>query len=307
MKIVTWKELDGKEEITPLIMMAFGSPFNPKVLEKTIRLDPRLNRSAIGLCAIEDGHLIGFVGLMDLTTRSIDGTIEPAGGIWAVSTLPSHARKGASTRLMNEAHQHFRDKHYRFSFLMTRRTLIAYHLYQKLGYEDVMDFPSAYKLIPSRRAVRKMAKDSRPDWRRILDLYNRYTAARTGFVVRDVGYFKMQQKRVSIDFECEEKVMVGDKGYAFFGEAGKSLHIDELVPNDEDRSVDLIREIEGKAKGLIYDRMILTGKLLQAYDRLGYMTHSSSHSLLMAKSLATDTTFKETYSDRFYMTLVDSF
>ena len=307
MKIVTWSELDRKEELIPLMTLAFGPAFDLKALEKIIRLDPRLNRTDIGLCATENDHVIGFVGLLEPNTRSIDGTVEPVGGIWGVSTLPSHTKKGVSTALMNEAHQHFRDKHYRFSFLTTRHTYIAYHLYLKFGYTDVMEFPSAYKSFSKKRALKKKVREAKTDWRRVLDIYNRFTADRTGFVVRDAGYFEMQQKLASIDYQCREKAMVGQKGYAFFGEAGKSLHIDELVPDSEDRSSDLIGEIESRAQGLIYDRIVLDEKLLAAYRLRGYMTQTKSHGLLMVKSLTKDTTFRETYSDRFYMTLLDSF
>jgi ribosomal protein S18 acetylase RimI-like enzyme len=307
MKIVTWSELDRKEEIVPVFMLAFGSPFTLRGIEEMIRTDPRLNRSAIGLCAMENDHLVGFVGVMELTTKNVDGAVEPAGGIWGVATLPSHANSGVSTALMNEVHQHFREKRYRFSFLMTRRTIIAYHLYLKLGYGDVTEFPSAYKILRKRRASRKRARDTKTDWGKIFDIYSGYTADKTGFVVRDIDYFQTLQKRASIDYECKERVAVGDKGYAFFGEAGRTLHVDELVPTDENISDDLIREIESQAKDFIYDRMVLNEKVLASYRLRRFLTHDKSHGLLMAKALTGETTFKETYADKFFMTLLDSF
>ena len=307
MKIVTWSELDEKEKLIPLMMLAFGEPFNPKETEEMIRLDPRLNRSEVGLCGIEEGRVVGFVGLLELATKNVDGATERVGGIWGVATLPNDARKGVSTLLMNEVHRHFRDKHYRFSFLATRRTYVAHDMYLKLGYEDVTEFPSAYKSIQGKKNSGRRASSTRPDWERILDIYRRYTSDKTGFVVRDASYLEMQQKRASIDFNSKVEVIVGKNGYVFYSDQRKSLEVAELVPDGEERSGELIGEIESQAEGLIYNRIVLDEKLLAAYKRKGYLTQSKSHSLLMAKPLTGDTTFRGNYSDRFYMTLLDFF
>ncbi len=110
---------------------------------------------------------------MDLATRTLDGTIEFAGGISGVATLPSHARRGISTALMERAHQYFREQGYRFSFLNTSRSLIAYAYYQKLGYLDVTEFPSSYKIF--RKAKTSTPEESgkdRLDRKKILEIYD---------------------------------------------------------------------------------------------------------------------------------------
>jgi predicted acetyltransferase len=257
---------------------------------------------------MENGHVAGFVGLMELTARSVDRVAESVGGIWGVATLPSNARRGVSTLLLNEAHRHFRDRHYRFSFLTTRRTFIAYHLYLKLGYEDVTEFPSAFKIIHRKKPPStSKTKDKKPDWERILDIYRRYTSDKTGLVVRDLSYMKMLQMRARTDFKYEMKAIVGENSYALYGMPGKSLVIHELVPDSEDKSDKLIREIEDQAQELIIDRVVLDKKLLGSYRLQGYMTQDRSHGLLMAKPLTRDATFRETYSDRFHLTSLDLF
>jgi hypothetical protein len=178
----------------------------------------------------------------------------------------------------------------------------------KLGYEDVTEFPSAFKSIygkmpPSTSEV----SDRKPDWERILGIYKRYTSDKTGFVVRDIAYMKAQQTRASMDFKYKMKAIVGENGYVLYGKRGKSLEIDEIVPDGKDKSDKLIGKAEGDAQEIIFDRIVLDKTLLANYRLRGYMTQTNSHSLLMAKPLTKDASVRGTYSNRFHMTLLDLF
>lgn len=137
MQIVTYRELEPKDDFMMLMDVAFPRPISPKTMQERIETDARLKHSPVGFCAVEDGRLIGFVGVMDIPTKTVVGETEIIGGVWAVATNPSFARQGICKTLMENALDYFRLQNYRFSFLCTGRTIIAYAIYKKMGYGEV--------------------------------------------------------------------------------------------------------------------------------------------------------------------------
>lgn len=132
MKILVYQELKDKDALLPLMEQAFWWPFDAQEFDRTIRIDPRLRESCVGLCAVEAGKLVGYVGIMDLATRTLEGTVEKAGGIYGVATLPGYTRQGICRMLVDRAHEYLIEKHYRFSFLTTSPTIVAYDLARAL-------------------------------------------------------------------------------------------------------------------------------------------------------------------------------
>lgn len=303
MEIISYRELTTKDDLFPVMYLAFGWPFNPQEFEETARIDPRLKDSLIGFCALEGGKVVGFVGVMDLATKVLEGRIENAGGIWGVSVLPSHAKKGIPTALMKTAHEYFSDKGYRFSFLTTSRAIVAYNFYRKLGYEDATEFPSAYKFV-EKKPPRKRGKGNEVDWKKIAKIYDDFSADKTGFVVRDENYFKILHKREKIK---PEMILLGKNGYAIFKDEEKLLRIKEIVATSTEEAKKLIRSLEHKAKQVVYDTMILDEKTLKAYESLEYIIQRRSYGLLMVKQLTNNVTFKQVYSENFHMTNLDCF
>ena len=108
MRITTYRELQSKDQLLPLFQHVFWWPFNPKEFEKTIKADPRLKNSPVGYAALEKKRLVGFVGVMDIVTRTLHGSEEEVGGIWGVVTDPAYARKGIfkAGRYCSEGYQH---------------------------------------------------------------------------------------------------------------------------------------------------------------------------------------------------------
>jgi len=310
MKILTYKELESKSEVLPLMDNAFGWPFNPRTYEKTIKIDPRLKNSPIGFSAVENGCVVGFVGVMDLITRTLDGNEEYVGGIYGVATLPSHARKGISTKLMNRVHEHFRERKYRFSFLCTSHTLVAYTMYLKLGYTDLLERPSAYKVLSPKKAKATVEQRSgKLDFDRLLKVYNEFVKDKTGFVVRDKAYLTMLKKT---GYFGGKDCIIEEDGYVIFrsnvgGTWSKATWIRELVALNAKEMNRLVELVEAKAKDLMMDRDVLDKALLQVYKSHGYMIEKRSHVVIMIKPLTPDASFKKTYGDKFYLTDLDFF
>jgi len=128
MKIIPTRDLESKDGLLPLLDHAFYGIFNHRQFEDLAKIDSRLKNSPVGFCAVEDGRIIGHVGVMDLATRTLDRSIEYVGGVYNVATLPGYTRKGVCTTLMSRAHEYFRDKRYGFSFLSTSQALVAHDL-----------------------------------------------------------------------------------------------------------------------------------------------------------------------------------
>jgi GNAT superfamily N-acetyltransferase len=310
MNILTHRELESKDDLLPLMDNAFGWPFNPKMYEKLVKIDPRLRNSPVGFCAVENGRAVGYVGVMDLATRTLDGNVEYVGGIYGVATLPSHARKGISTALMNRVHEHFRERNYRFSFLCTGHALVACAMYQKLGYMDLFERPSAYKVLSPKKAKAVVEQRSgKIDFDRLLRVYSEFVKGKTGFVVRDRAYLTMLKKTGYFrDKEC----IIEEDGYVIFrsnvgGTWSKATWIRELVALNAEERNRLVGLVEAKAKDLIMDRVVLDEALLEVYRSRGYMVENRSHLVTMVKPLTSDASFKQTYGDKFYLTELDSF
>jgi predicted acetyltransferase len=309
MKILTYRELESTDELLLLLDHAFRWTFNQRTFDKLVKIDPRLKNSSVGFCAIENGHVVGFVGVMDIATRTLNGTVEYVGGIYGVATLPSHTRRGVSTTLMNRAHDYFREKGYRFSLLGTSHTIIAHAFYQKLGYTDLFECPSAYK-VTRVKTVKSQTKEKpkKIDFDQLLKIYNRRVEGYTGLVIRDTAYFEMLKKMEGF---TPKDCIIDKEGYVLFKEIKgmwvNGVWIRELVAQNPKAMNKLLELAEGKAKEMIYDRAAMDKALLEVYRSRGYMIQERSHSVMMVKPLTTEASFNQTYSDKLYMTGLDFF
>lgn len=305
MEILAYRDLESKKGLLPLMEQAFGWPLNPREFEKTIKTDPRLQNSAVAFCANIDKQIVGCVGVLDLATRTSDGSTEYAGGVYGVATLPGHTRKGISTTLFTKVHEYFIEKGYRFSFLNTSPTLVAYALYKKLGYTDVTSYPSAYKIIENRRLKPSSTDDvARFDFDKILKIYDEYTRDKTGLVVRDKKYLKAL---VKIEALAARQCMLGEKGYVLLKKEKSLVRIRELISLNKKETSRLIGLAEDKARGIVLCRAILDKDMLQAYRSQGFTVMEKGHGVLMVKPLATDASFSQTYGGRFYLSSLDHF
>ncbi len=282
----------------------FSWPFNPSQFEKTIKTDPRFRNNPVGYVAIENNHIIGFVGVMDIATRTLDGAEENVGGIWGVVTHPIHARKGVFTALMTKSHEYFKEKRFKFSFLYTSRTLIAYALYQKLGYADAVIYPSVYKVAKKpEKPAEEIGEKVNLDWNKVLKIHKQATKNRTGFVIRDKQYGEMLETREKIQ---PEKSVITERGYALLSENEGNVRVQELIAPTREEISELIIQIEEKTAKTVVDKIVIDKKTVETYQSHGFMILRNSYDRLMSKPF-TDVTFAEAYGQKFYATSVDSF
>jgi len=302
MKILTYRQLDSKDGLVPLLDHAFAWTFNQKQHERAMKIDPRLKKSPVSFCALEDKRIVGHVGVLDLATRTVERTVENVGGIFGVATLPGYTCRGIATALMEKAHEHFRERGYRFSLLGTRRVLVAHEWCKKLGYENLTECQSAYKVLKLPSKPVSSAKAGKIDVQKMGRIFSEFSKDRTGLVVRDESYLKTLLK---VEEVRPKQCIVDEGGYAVFREDKSSIFIRELIALSEHQTDRLITLMEQRSKGIVCDRIILNRRLAQVYSSRGYMIEDHSHGMVMAKPLASGASVKETYGSDFFMSGLD--
>ena len=97
MKILEYDQVDalGVFQVT---MLASGFPLTPEHAAHLRRTDPR-PLPCLSLCAVQDGVVIGHVGISGLPMLTSEGR-EDVGGIWAVSTHPQYTGRGVAYLLL---------------------------------------------------------------------------------------------------------------------------------------------------------------------------------------------------------------
>jgi ribosomal protein S18 acetylase RimI-like enzyme len=305
-EILAYGELKQKNALLPLMEQAFGWPFDPTEFEKSIRMDPRLRSGSVGFCALKEGKVVGYAGVMDFTLRTVSGTEEKVGGLYGVATYPGYTRQGICTALLNRSHEYFMAKGYRFSLLTTSPTIVAHILYRKLGYFDVAPFLSAYLEARKKKVgVSKRGSVSRLDYSRMLEFFREYVRGRTGFVIRDKEYLRMLFKQYGIS---AKDCMMTEKGYVIFKKEKESVRIRELVAQDSSEMNRLIGLVENKTQKVVVGRLGIADRAVSlVYASRGFTVLEAGHAVLMVKELVAGASFNDCFGSGFYMSALDHF
>lgn len=302
MQIVPYAEVPQKEGLVALLYLALRWYFDPSIFEERWRSDPRLRDGPAAFCALEEGLPVGFVGVMEIPTRTVDGE-ECVGGIWAVATHPGFARRGISTALLEKAHQHFREKGVRLVFINTKRTFVAHGLYRKLGYEDVGRsgrYPLAYKVTRSVLASETGTFEQASEGR-VADLFLRFTAGRTGFVCRPLGFLDLQVKYGPL---ASKLCLQTDSGYVLAAEREGSAEIWQMVALDVEAQCTLLNALGNKVS-VVTDRLVTDERLVRGYEKCGYRLTEGTYDALLVKRLSPDVSMDRLYGDSFYISYLD--
>ena len=305
MNIVTYRELQPKDEIMMLMDLSFWWPMSPKDFDELINMDIRLRGGPVGFCAVKDGRLAGYVGVMDIPTKTVTGETEVVGGIWCVATNPDFSRQGICKILMEEAHNYFRKQKYGFSFLCTSRTIIAYAIYDKLGYtevEYVNQFSSVYKVLDKVQSVEKKT-GTVLDPEEIYKMYQKFVENKTGFVARQKDFVTLFAKRKRFD---EKKSIQREQGYVLVTQSQNVIKVQDFVALDDAVYGELIDQIEQIAKSGVINRAVTDERHLSIYQSKGYQVQRGDDSVLMVKNL-TDASIDKIYGDSFYIGALDWF
>ena len=183
-KTVFFDEIDDPLKVTSLFQLSLSFTATPKVLEELRANDDRYTPE-FGIFALtERGDVAAGHLLMKIPTETTAGRLN-VGGVNAVGTYPSFARRGAMTAVMNASHKYFREHGLEHSVLTSSRTLGAMMLYERLGYVELarstlaMKYPNQECLnsprstsVPTRtKTFRKLTESSGKRWPAVTGLF----------------------------------------------------------------------------------------------------------------------------------------
>jgi GNAT superfamily N-acetyltransferase len=304
-EIVTYRELEPKSDIMMLMDMAFWWPISPQGMEERMTSDDRLKDGPVGFCAVEQDRLIGYVGVMDIPTRTAAGETETVGGIWAVATNPASARSGLCRTLMEQAHRHFRSRNYRFSFLCTGRTIIAYRIYREMDYEEVEavnKIRAAYKVLhkPGSREGRTGATI---DPAKVYGIYEKFTRGKSGMVIRQKDFFTVYAGRKRFDQRIS---ILKPDGYALLLESENVTKVRDMTALSYKTYGELIDQTEEIAQNGVINGSVDDDKLVELYRSKGYRIQNGHNGVVMVKALK-DARFDDVYGSSFYLGALDWF
>ena len=306
MKIITFDELKDSYEFLRVMEASFGWCPTRQRVAKIRKMDERY-KYPYGFCMMKGETLAGFVGVMDIPVKTLDGRIEKIGGIHAVATYPAFNRQGIAKSLMEYAHDHFKKLGYRFSFLCTGKSLVAHSLYEKFGYFDIPildQLPRTYKFYPEKkqRASKRKGKHTL-DTKQIKNIYERAMQNKIGFAVRIKNWVKvvMEARRIK-----PEDVILEKDGYAFSTVSGDALWILEFIAHKPKTYHSIINKLKKKGKPVLIDAYVHDPTLFKIYQKQGFRFRYGTYSSLMCKPL-TDVSFEKAFGDRFYYTPLDGF
>ncbi|UCE37380.1 MAG: GNAT family N-acetyltransferase [Thermoplasmata archaeon] len=248
MKILEYDEVGG-DQVLELNVRCFGWFLSPNEVKNIRKVDKRVPEY-FAFYAVERNEVLSQVGIVTVDTECTSGK-EKVGFIWGVCTRPDAARSGLAMKLMKEAHDRLSGENIRYSFLVTGKSLVAYNLYNELGYKD---FASSYWGLRECKSLSKsnskITLSSKIKNNELVEIFTKYSKGLYGFVHRPENFLQvrnawtwMPQSKVHVFKDKKSSI-----GYALVGKEKDILKIRELCcPNKKDISR-CIRALELKLK-----------------------------------------------------------
>jgi GNAT superfamily N-acetyltransferase len=308
MDIIPYVELRDKHQMVPVSLLAGFGLREPRDIERQMQHDFRLMGGLYCLCAVQGDELLGFVVIMRIPTRTLDGSERMVGGIGGITTNPRHLQEGVGVALLDAAHEFFRAERMHFSFLQTSRSWGAYALYRRLGYLEVdaiNSAPSVYCLMePVSNTAKNQGKTTAPTEEGVARLFSEFTADFTGFVIRPKDFlgFMLRHNRVNAEVSFQ-----GERGYLLATESLRTVQIEEIVVKDAGSQMELLEALELKAPKVIFDPLVTSPGLLRGYITRGYHVQMGRHFVWMAKALEADIAMKDVYGEDLYISPLEFF
>lgn len=308
MKIVHYDEVEDWQ-MTEMTLTCFDHPYSKEHIEGMISADSRLPDWGGELYAKEDDKVLGTVGMLYPHLKTKEG-IEKVGAIRNVCTRPSAGRKGVASKLFEEAHRRMMEKGVRYSFLMTDQYLVAYNLYKKLGYRDVMKCPTAYKKIDDVESDIEFKKERDPHY--VRKTYKKSVKSLYGLVIRETDFMDMAEargwpknKNLKIAYEDGKRI-----GYALFSESRDSFVCDELAVENFNDLPKLIRALETRVEGEYMVFKFVNPHYGKPLKDMGYSYYDDRWSRVMVKDFEDDlenSLPKMGHPDRFHNGIYESY
>ena len=257
MQFKFYNEIDP-EQSNEIMLTSHGEPAYSKVVDRIRKHDPFCS-PWFRMFALDGDKVIAQVGAAYPTIETTEGTVK-AGFVEAVAGMPSHARKGYAMALMKKVHEQMLDDGIEVFILTTSKTLVAYSMYPKLGYHDILQYNWGLKKIQKYPDTGISIKVRRHKIDDLDKMFRKSSKGQLGFVHRPNDYPRLRSSwgdgiySKAVTFYRDGKPV----GYALLRFMGEFLNVRELVtPNPKDFEP-CIRTLENHFPKLYFTSSIMT-------------------------------------------------
>lgn len=310
MKILTYDQVDP-ESVLQVTMLALGFALTPQHAAHIRRTDPR-PFPCFTVNAVEDGLVVGQVGVFRLPMLSTQGPME-VGGVWAVSTHPQYSGRGVASRLLAEAHSRMRAAGLCFSTLGTSRAGLAYRLYQEHGYQDMNVWGTA--LAPwetAHQPTRLSAEPAGPDGYDLTEqIFLNIAADHLGFAWRHAPFARLRDRVRNEDiyllWENDRPV-----GYALAAVNQSILVVSDLLLRKEVNPAEAVAAVASRTKTTYVQVKVSRPVEIASLRQAGYRVAHPDWSAFMVKPITSQATVEDARllfgigTDRFLISWLDT-
>ncbi len=287
MQIRSYDEVDPYE-VYKIGMIGFGWPLTPEYVRHALREDPRV-LDGFAIYAMEREKPIAQVVPLEMPVRLTSG-VETVGGIAGVCSHPSVWGKGYAWRLMERAHERYRELGLSISTLTTSPNIRGHGIYRRMGYVDLAPFYRGGRSLPAKRDRPKGIKSrsaTRKDLSSIHSFYKRHTRGLTGWVMRDSRLLPM---RVARDHDTLKAYRIVERdgepvGYLRASRGGNLLASEIILPRMSDFR-GAIQALESEDRRSLVSLGAVTSRRDQdRYRAVGYDLYGPTLAAVMAMPL----------------------
>jgi GNAT superfamily N-acetyltransferase len=269
MQFKFYDEVDP-DQVNLITLICHNEPADPKTVSRIRRTDPFCS-PWFRMYAVEGDRIIAQVGAQYPLIETAEGEAR-AGFIEAVAGTPSLARKGYAKALMRRVHEQMLDDGIEIFVLTTSKILVAYSMYPKLGYHD---------LLPLTWAIRKWRKSPKTDVKVQVRkhpseaddaLFKAHVGGSLGFVCRPPSYPKLKRSwgahyTEAVSFIRGKELL----GYALVRRPEGFLNIREMVCLDHADYEPCIAALERRFPSHYITRSLITrGRFARHFDNAGF-------------------------------------
>lgn len=300
LQIVYYTDLKDKADLLYLWAQSFGFLMTAKTVDAWAKVGHGLKDTPIGTCGLIDGKLAGFVGMLELPTRSKQGDVEMVGGIWAIATRPSMARQGVGRKLLEAAENHFRERGIRLSMLTTSRSIVAHRWYSGVGYREVEvvnQYPHYYKVLKASPKLKSKKPLAAVDFDRVQCVANftRFMKDRCGFVYRAQERFDYMETVGNLGKGTSKTT---ERGHVIASTQMGAAMVNEMIAENQTAALEMIKWVESCVENGVYYRYVFDPMVAKALTKAGYRSDTGAFDVFMCKPLG-NVGFDDVYDESF--------
>lgn len=312
MKICGYDEVDWKQ-VLELNLIGFDWYLTPDLVKNIVDVDKRIPEY-YAIYGVEKGEVLGQLGILIDDTKTTNG-IERIGYLWTLCTKPTAFKRGVATKLIEEAHNRLLEADVRYSFLGTQKSLIAYNLFKKLGYSDLISSNMGFKTcIENRHNKSDIIFTTDYEEEMIIKIFSKYSQNLLGFVHRPNNFISIRKAWGWMPLDLIGVFRKNDKliGYVLGGKDGEIIKIRELCCLMDEDICGCIKalETELKPKHILFN-FISRESIINNLIQDGFRFFNPTLSVYMIKDLKENQKIDQIQSiyrigtDKFQMTSID--